>query len=229
MGYHPLVRHPFTAGAPPLLPTSDTTTDDVLEWLSSGSRIPFAEVKARGRGALYPEPEVRVQAKEPGWSGRLQLAHSLMLADLTALAAAVGQPAQTTEAPFSLVCRREAFVYNTSCGNTPATHHGRPYNPAHMHPADLSELGVEPGDLVEISSEVGAIPAVVADDDTLRRGLVSMMFGFGEGAERDAEVRQIGSNPNRLISNDQIFDRYTGQPRMSNVPVQVRRLTSAGE
>ena len=223
LGHPAEVAHPLLASAPALVADSSTTTDDVLEWMSFGSRVPLAEVKAAGAGAIYPGDLV-VQGKEPGWLERLELAHPLMMADLAPYADSLAGPPPPPEAPYRLVCRREPHVYNTSCGNTPETNHGRPYNPAYLHPDDLADLGVAEGDLIEISSDLGVIPAVVGRDNNLRRGLVSMMFGFGGGAERDAEVREIGSNPNRLIPNDLIFDRYTGQPRMSNVPVHVSRL-----
>jgi hypothetical protein len=50
-----------------------------------------------------------------------------------------------------------------------------------------------------------------------------MMFGFGGAPDRDREVAQIGSSPNRLLDTDAMFDRFTGQPRMSNVPVRLEK------
>jgi hypothetical protein len=54
-----------------------------------------------------------------------------------------------------------------------------------------------------------------------------MAFGYGGGPDADDRFREIGSSPNRIIPNDQVFDRYTGQPRMSNVPVRVARAGTA--
>ena len=36
-----------------------------------------------------------------------------------------------------------------------------------------------------------------------------------------ADVRALGANTGRLIANDADYDPYSGQPRMSNVPVNV--------
>jgi anaerobic selenocysteine-containing dehydrogenase len=83
----------------------------------------------------------------------------------------------------------------------------------------LAAHGVAPGEIVELRSAHGTIPVIVAADAGLRRGLVSMMFGYGGPPERDGEVATLGSSVNRLTSSDELFDRYTGQPRMSNVPV----------
>jgi hypothetical protein len=48
-----------------------------------------------------------------------------------------------------------------------------------------------------------------------------MAFGSGP-ADADPEgVRSTGSSPSRLVADDDVFDPYTGQPRMSNVPVDI--------
>jgi hypothetical protein len=36
-----------------------------------------------------------------------------------------------------------------------------------------------------------------------------------------ADYLAASSNVNVLIPNDEVFDRFTGQPRMSNVPVRI--------
>jgi anaerobic selenocysteine-containing dehydrogenase len=96
------------------------------------------------------------------------------------------------------------------------------YNPAFMHPQDLEEEGLGTGDLVEIASRSGRMLGIVESDETLRRGLVSMVHVFGHlPGMQDKQVREWGTNANRLLQVDQGVDRYTGQPRMSNVPVRV--------
>jgi anaerobic selenocysteine-containing dehydrogenase len=123
---------------------------------------------------------------------------------------------------YRLLCRRHNHTYNTSC-NVTATNHGVRYNPAFMHPAGIADIGLTEGTLVRIRSSRSSIPAILAADPDLRRGVVSMAFGYGPADEHD-DVRQTGSSPSRLLSNDEIFDPYTGQPRMSNVSVSVEPL-----
>ena len=118
-------------------------------------------------------------------------------------------------------------MYNSQ-GNQPPVHKARPYNPAFMHPDELDRLGLGRGSVVDISSASGTIIAIVEPDDTLRPGLVSMAFGFGDGPERDSEFRRIGSSPTRLVRDDVDFDRYSGQPKMSNVPVSIVAHTEEG-
>jgi anaerobic selenocysteine-containing dehydrogenase len=200
------------------------TSDELIDLLSAGSRIPLAEVKRHPHGAAFPDPSVRVLPKDPGWTGRLELADTAMMTDLSE-AAQTMLPAtgRLEDLPFRLLCRRMAHVYNSSY-NDEVTHRGRPYNPAFMNPDDLDRIGADSGDIVEIRSAHGFILGVVEPDANLRPGLVSMAFGFGEASIDEQEVRAIGSSIGLLISNDVDFERYSGQPRMSNLPVSVRVL-----
>nr|MDT0666320.1 molybdopterin dinucleotide binding domain-containing protein [Micromonospora sp. DSM 115978] len=101
----------------------------------------------------------------------------------------------------------------------------RAYNPAFMHPDDLSALGLSDGDEVVVESVRSSIPAIVAVDDTLRRGLVAMSHGFGMGPERDDEYESIGSSTGRLLQISDLADPYIGMPRMSNIPIRVTPRT----
>jgi len=48
-----------------------------------------------------------------------------------------------------------------------------------------------------------------------------MAHGWGGAPDLDAEVRSLSGNTNRLASTDAAWDRYTGIPVMSNLPVDV--------
>lgn len=200
--------------------TTKPTSEQLLERLAQGSRIPLSEVKRHPRGAIFPGEPQYVEPKDPGNSARFDVGNPEMLADLAATACF---EADTDESGFRLIVRRMMHVYNTSfIGALPES--ARPYNPAFMHPGDMAALGLNEGDQVEIRSEKSAITAVVHADEMLRRGLVSMSFGFGALPDGDDDHLQIGSNTTRLISDDRIFDRYTGQPLMTNIKVDVRPL-----
>ena len=58
----------------------------------------------------------------------------------------------------------------------------------------------------------------------MRPGTVSMTHSFGGVPGKEDDVRKVGSNPGRLVADDVAFDRYSGQPRMSNIPLRVRLL-----
>jgi anaerobic selenocysteine-containing dehydrogenase len=205
----------------PLLAAKDT--EDLLDIVSAGSRIPLEEVRGKEHGTVYVDQDIRVAGRDPGWPGRFDLANANMMAALSGIASS-GMPGTHHDAdyPFRLVCRRANHVYNSSY-NVPATNRGMPYNPVFVHPGDLAELDLAAGELVDIVSDLSSIPAVVEPDDTMRRGVVTMWFGFGRGPDADERVRDVGTNANRVVATDAVFDPYTGQPRMSNVPVRLAK------
>jgi anaerobic selenocysteine-containing dehydrogenase len=204
------------------------TSDDVLALLSRSGRVSLADVKQHDGGALFPEPAVHVAPQDPGWTGRLEFADSSMLTALAGFARP--DPPGEHVPPFRLVPRRAHHVHNSSC-NVQATNRGRPYNPAFLAPDDAARLGLSAGDLIEIWNGNGAIIAVAEIDPGLRNGVVSMSHCFGDldlAAERAAPLRN-GAATNWLTSNDEAYDAYTGQPLMSNVPVDVRRAACSPE
>jgi hypothetical protein len=50
-----------------------------------------------------------------------------------------------------------------------------------------------------------------------------MTHSWGGAPDLDAKVREIGANTGRLSAVDADYERYTGLPRMSNIPVVVTR------
>jgi anaerobic selenocysteine-containing dehydrogenase len=202
-------------------PTVALTTNDLLGLLAARGRIPFDDVKRHPHGAEFRDPPVYVAPKEEGCTARLDVANDHMMSDLAGMAeVGMGETSSGRHDdgyPFRLLGRRVAHMYNTS----KPVERVRPYNPAFMHPEDLEALGLFDGDEVVIESHRGAIPAVVAADDNLRRGVVSMTHGYGATPDRDDEFRTIGSPTSRLVDGSDFADRYVGMPRMSNIPVRV--------
>ena len=198
------------------------TTDEIYEMITRGSRIPLDEVKRHPNGALFPATIVAAP-KDPACTARLDVGNSEMVGELVKLAAAPEAP--SPDRPYRLICRRSAYVFNSSGQGLPLlVRKGGRYNPAFMHSDDLARLGVEAGSLVELTSEHGRVRAVVEADDTLRPGLVSMSHAFGDLPRPDADPRLEGSNTSQLISVEDGFDAWSGIPRMSALPVSVRPL-----
>lgn len=205
---------------------SPLTTDDILDFFNAGAEVSLSELKAAGRGQLYPaDPPVRVGPKDPGCTDRLDVGNPQMMSDLTEIATATapdpgtgpgGEPLE-----FRLITRRTQAALNST--GLELSGRRQRHNPAFMHPDDLARLGLVGGDVVEIISETAKILGLVEADDTLRPGVVSMTHAFGDAPEHDHEFRTIGSNTGRLLTVDKYMQPYTGQPRMSNVPIAVRR------
>jgi anaerobic selenocysteine-containing dehydrogenase len=193
------------------------STDDLLEIVHVGSRIPLAEVKRHPHGAYFPDPPLFVEPKDGDWEGRLQVGDPSMMVDLNAVAERT-EDASSRGFPLRLTCRRLTYVSNSPSIAMPIA---RPkFNSAYLHPDELADLGLVSGQEVRISSARGRIAAIVEEDATLRRGVVSMSHSWGD-VDEDADVRQVGSHPGRLVDSTGIFDRYSGQPRMTNIPVRI--------
>ena len=102
------------------------------------------------------------------------------------------------------------------------------YNVANMNPDDMAALGLDDGDWIEVSSAHGAIQVLAEPDETLRRGVVSISHGFG-GLPDEADFLNGGVSPNLLISTDRDLQTINAMPRMTAVPINVRRLAIAPE
>jgi anaerobic selenocysteine-containing dehydrogenase len=202
------------------------TTEELLEHLTHGSRIPLAEVKRHPHGAVFPLEGARVLPAEPGCSARLDVGNATLLGELADVAA---EPLERdTGYRFRLISRRLPNVYNSTGRDTPRLTRKGSHNPAFMHPDDLAALGLAPGEIVEIHSDHAAILGVVDAAPDVRRGVISMAHSFGDAPEHDARVREIGGNTGRLVSVERDFDPHSGMPRMSAIPVNVRRASLPG-
>jgi anaerobic selenocysteine-containing dehydrogenase len=221
LGHRPVLR---AAGAnhrvPPVVLDSKPTTEELIELLSDGSRIPLARVKAEPGGATFTEDLPVVGPVPEQADGRLDIGHPEMLEALIVHRNRPSIEKADAAYPFRLICRRHNHTYNTSA-NIKATNRGIYYNPAFLHPDDLAELGLDSGSVVRIRSSLAAIDAITEADPSLRRGVVSMAFGYGTHSPETDDVRRHGSSPNRLVPVDVVFDPYTGQPRMSSLPVAI--------
>jgi anaerobic selenocysteine-containing dehydrogenase len=200
----------------------EPSADQLIELLTAGSRIPLDEVKRVPRGGLFPGEPVQVESRESGWEGRLDVGNGDMLDELARFSKPAVGDADADGYDFRMVCRRIIGALNSSGRDLPRMQR-HPHNPAFMHPDDLARLGVRAGDVVELSSPHGCILGIVEPDRSLRRGLISMAHSFGDVPGNEGDFRRVGSNTSQLTSVETDYDRFTGMPRMSNVPVRVTR------
>lgn len=224
MGY-PVAVRPFgrELDTPKIQLDSRPATEDLLKMLITDGRVPLEEVKQRAGGAIYDDDLIVVEPAEPGSQGRLDVGSAEMLRHLHEIVR--NQKDERADLyPFRLLCRRMNHVYNTYC-NTEMTNRGVPYNPAFLHPEDMDSLSLKEGDAIVIASSTGSIKALAHADPHLRRGMVSMAYGYGIADAPLGDPANFGSSTSRLIPADQVFDPYTGQPRMTNVPVSITAAT----
>jgi anaerobic selenocysteine-containing dehydrogenase len=202
------------------------TTEDLFVLLCRDGRVPLSEIKAHPNGKVH-DFTVRAAPKDPDCTARLDVGNAEMLDELRAQALVASEVAAQGGYPFRLICRRLPSVYNSSGRDIASLQRkrGGAHNAAFMHPADLEALGLRAGSRVEIASASGSIEGFAAPDDMLRRGLVSMAHSFGDAPGRgDPDPRRQGSNTSILVSLDDTPDGLTGMPRMSAIPVAVRKV-----
>lgn len=198
----------------------DPDVDELLAHIHRGSRVPLQKVKQYPGGNIFPSPGVRVAAKDPGWEGHLDLGNPQMMAELRA--EFDHDDDHHDGYPYRLITRRTPYVMNSRSQTLPAKR--LPYNPTFLNPADMADLRISEGQRITVESPHAAIVGIAAADTTLRRGVVSMSHNWGHLPEGQHDVMQVGANTGLLIANDGMADRYSGQPRMSNVPVKVNPL-----
>lgn len=203
-------------------------SDDVLEMMTSGSRIALSEVKQYPRGHIFSNPTIVAKPRDEGWPHRLNVGADEMMAELEQVRGEAyydhGGYEGDPEFSHRLISRRMHNVYNSSGHDLDKLVKGNStYNPAYMNPADLSALGLKAGDLVEISSSRATILGIVEEAPDVRMGAVSMAHAWGDAPEFDRSVRHIGSNTGRLSDNAGRIDPRCGIPVMSAIPVNVRK------
>lgn len=188
----------------------------------AGSPMDYATVAARGRGALYPR-DTLVADRPADWPGRLDLAPDPIVEDLATIAA---RAPGNEEFPFRLISRRMNDFHNSNWRESPRQRRKWAYNPAFMNPADLAACGVGDGDLIAIRSARATVFGIAAAEIGLRRGCVSISHAWGGGPEEPENPFRDGTSTARLSFTDRDFDRYSGIPLMSAIPVAVRALTT---
>jgi anaerobic selenocysteine-containing dehydrogenase len=206
------------------------TSEQLIELICVNSTVPLDEVRATELGVRHPAEPVYVEPKDPGWEHKFDLGNAEMMGELVELALATAAPEDADPAfPLRFLPRRDKGMYNSSV-NDGITRRGSTHNPAYMNPADMEGRRLTDGDLVEISSRYGTILAIVAAEADLREGVVSMVHAFGDldPAHDRASYLARGSNTSLLLDGADRGDAFSGQPRMGNIPVEVRAATLAG-
>jgi anaerobic selenocysteine-containing dehydrogenase len=199
------------------------TADEYLDFTHRGARVPLDDVRKHPGGCVFePAEPVRIVAARPERAaGRMDVAPPAVVEQLRAIRA---ESPSADGFAYRLVSRRMLEVYNSTGDHLPGLRRRWPYNPAFMHPDDLTALGVRAGDVVRIDSAHDFIYGVAEETTDVRPGVVSMAHARGGEPERDADVRTIGSTTNRLVSIERDFEPSSGIPRQSAIPVNVRAL-----
>lgn len=206
------------------------TTDELIAAFVRRSPVPLDDIKAYPGGHIFEHRSEPASPKEPDWPHRLQIGDVDMMAELARVAEAhAGEiELQNNHAiDLLLVSRREHEVYNSVGHSLPALKKKRPYNPVYMHPSDAERLKIDHGDGVEIRSHKGSAVGIVHVADDIRPGVVSVSHGFPNAIELAQQSTFIGTSVSALIDDECHYDLFSGMPRMSAIPVSVKRSTCA--
>lgn len=207
---------------------SPPSTETLLAMRMSESPISLAELKADSRerpwGRLYEPETAIVQAALPGADAKFEVMPEDVAAEVRDL---LEDPIWQSPAPGTgfthlLATRRNGDLMNSLGITLSAVLQRHPENPAYMNPEDLRALQLENGDRVEIKSRHGQIVTCIKSDEKLRAGVIALSHGWGGPLEHDAP----GVNVNQLISASAGAEPINAMPRMSAVPVKIRKILS---
>jgi anaerobic selenocysteine-containing dehydrogenase len=219
-----LGKGPLPMDAPP-------TTEDLLAIRLQGARVSFDELKRYPSGHVWDVPDAQVQPARPGATGRFELMPADVADELNQFIGLTVEPGRIRshgrEFSHLLTCRRTRNV-NCSIGtNLARTRKRLPYNPAYLHPDDLRAIGAEAGDAIRITSDHGSIQAIVAPDENLRPGVLSISHGWGGEPVAEGDAWDGAANVNLLIASDRDVEAVNAMPRMSAIPVNIERINAA--
>jgi len=210
------------------------TSEEWLDIVCTGSRIPLDEVRRYPGGHVFPvaQPQRVEPARPERAEARMNLAPQAVVEQLREIRR---EPFDATSGGYQgdrrfshrLISRRMLEVYNSTGDHLPSLRRRFPYNPAFMNPRDMQAIGIRSGDVVRIDSDHDFIYGVAEETSDVLPGVVSMAHARGGAPDLDARVRAIGSTTNRLVSVERDFEPVSGIPRQSAIPINVRPLTVA--
>ena len=89
----------------------------------------------------------------------------------------------------------------------------------------MLDVGVTAGDIVKIESARAAITCVAVEAADVRRGCLSVPHAWGVNPDENDDPLGAGGNTGRLSFNDRDFDKRSGIPIMSAIPVKIERAS----
>ena len=204
------------------------TVEDSLKIAARYAPVPWDELKTYPRGAVFEGEAQYAAPADPATAGKFTLADPDIVIEIAEVAAETVAPGRVASNgklfTHRIASRRHRDRFN-SLGNLLSGVKKRvPYNVAYLNPGDMAEKSVETGDWVELISDSGAVRAIAEGDETLRPGVVSLTHGFGDLPD-STDYLTDGVSTNLLISTDRDLQTINAMPRMSGIPVNIRRAS----
>lgn len=205
------------------------TTDDLLAIRAQNKLAPLEEIKKYPSGKVFDEARTTVLPPREEANATFDVMPDDVFEEVAEIASTLaGCPAvqsRSEDFSFRLSTRRMRHFYNSIGLHFSGSREKNPYNPAFLNPDDMAQLGLVSGDRVVITSDHASIEAIAEKDEALRRGVVSMAVGWGGLPDEDIDPALHGASTNMLISTDRDCDPVNSMPRMSAIPVNLKKST----
>ena len=209
-----------------IAPDDDVTADDVLDLIYVNTKVSLTDARAHHGGRLHPELSAVVAAASPDADGRFELTPDGIADELAEVRAEItsGEVIDGFDPlvhTFRLTSRRLKSVFNSSGREIEDLRSRESTNFAHLHPDDIAALGLADGAIVRIASPRSAIRGIVKAERNIKRGSISMAHAWGGVPDDNLDLATHGSTTAMLIDNASGYDKFSGIPVMSAIPVSV--------
>ncbi len=196
------------------------TTEDLLRIAARHCPLSLEDIASYPHGLVMEGPPVLVEPGDPDSPHRFTTMPDDVAAELEA---ALQGDHNLSGYAYRLAARRARDALNSACRDQPTIRRRLPDNPAWMNPDDMRAEHLQEGDKVSVESPWGRLETVARQDETLRRGVISIIHGFG-GLPGRVDPGRDGVSVNLLTSSLSERQSINAMPRMSALPVNVRKL-----
>ncbi|MFT5013605.1 MAG: anaerobic selenocysteine-containing dehydrogenase [Dinoroseobacter sp.] len=197
---------------------------ELLQAITSGARTDLQFLRDNPGGHIFPELKIEVQPSGGRESGKLKLYPEGVADEFATLLASA---ATDEDYSHTLIGFRSKYVLNSFGRNLPKLlEKSGTTNPANIHPDDLAALGIKDDSEIMIESKHGSINAIVKANKRIKPGVIAMHHCWGVAPDQQAPVREVGANTNRLVSDIEGLQRYTGMTRSSGIPINITAVAN---
>ena len=207
------------------------TTDDLLSIQLAGSWTTLDALKESPHGLEIELGDRRVQPDPAAVAAQFDVMPADVAAELETFVRRSGTPGNWSSGgkpyQFLLSTRRLRDFFNSNGIHNEAVRARNPYNPAYLNPQDLGDLGLAENSRALITSPHGEVTAIVRSDPDLRRGVISMAHGWGEGADETPDAATKGTCVNWLTESSVEVEAINAMPHISAIPVNITAIRQA--
>ena len=153
-------------------------------------------------------------------SGKVELVHPMLTADIPRLLARIDRAAEG----LVLTSRRHLRSNNSWLHNVPTLMRGKDRCTLLVHPDDAARLGLGDNELAEVTTSEGSVSVLTEVSDEMKPGVVSLPHGWGHGrvgTSLDIANSHPGVNSN-LLNPAGLIDVPSNTQVVNGVPCEVR-------